>query len=147
MKFALAFFTTAGIAIFGQTVLFGYLLGKAARSLEHDGSLLLNQLPVILRDGFVLTVVVLVPLTVFVGILSTFKIVGPLYRFRLFLKGVLAGEQHAPCRIRAGDELHDFCDLLNRVTEPTRTALAEAAHSDAVPGPALPHAAEAVSAR
>ena len=147
MKFALAFFTTAGIAIFGQTLLFGFLLDRTARSLENDGSLLRGQLPLILRDGFLLTAVVLVPLTVLVGIWSTFRVVGPLYRFRLFMNAVIAGEQHAPCRIRAGDELHDFCDLLNRVTEPRRAELAEAAAAEesgaATPEPALPRASEA----
>jgi hypothetical protein len=152
LKFALMFFTTAGIALLVQAVMFSYMFDRAARSLENDGSALLSQLPVILRDCFLLTVVVLVPVTLVVGIQSTFRIVGPLYRFRVFLTSVMAGDQKDPCRIRAGDELHDFCDLLNRVTAPLREAAdrderTAAAGSAAQPEAALPHPAQAERAR
>jgi hypothetical protein len=142
MKFALTFFTTAGIAIFVQTAMIGFMIDRAASTLPSEGALLRSQLPQMLRDGFLLTTVVLVPLTLVVGIRSTFRVIGPLHRFRLFLGGVLEGRQHAPCRIRAGDELHDFCDMLNRVTEPLRTPPEEDAEGvDAEP--ALPRAADA----
>jgi hypothetical protein len=140
MKFALTFFTTAGIAIFVQTTMIGFMIDRAARSLPSDGALLRSQLPQMLRDCFLLTALVLVPLTLVVGIRSTFRVIGPLHRFRLFLSGVLAGEQHAPCRIRAGDELHDFCDMLNRVTEPLRVP-PEAGADVETAEPALPQPA------
>jgi hypothetical protein len=62
----------------------------------------------------------LVPLTLLVGITSTHKVVGPLYRFRVYLTQLAAGERPAPCRIRQNDELQDLCELLNRATQPLR---------------------------
>lgn len=54
------------------------------------------------------------------GVASTHKIVGPLYRFRVYLTALARGESPEPCRIRKDDELQDLCELLNRATEPLR---------------------------
>jgi len=62
----------------------------------------------------------LVPMILALGIVLTHRIAGPLYRFETFLTSVMAGEHPEPCRLRTGDELVEFCDLLNEVTEPLR---------------------------
>ena len=114
--------------------------------LPNDGSLLLSQFPSILSECLVLTSVLLLPLTLVVGIRSTFRIVGPMYRFRVFLNELVAGNQTEPCRIRSEDELHDFCDLLNRATESLRAAAepasTEGESEDSEPSGALPSDAQ-----
>jgi hypothetical protein len=55
-----------------------------------------------------------------VGVLSTFRIAGPIYRFEQYLRQVVKGEAEGPCRIRDGDELWDLCDLINQATAPLR---------------------------
>ena len=65
---------------------------------------------------------IVLPLTLAVGVLSTFRIAGPLYRFTEFLKETKRGDRPKDCVLRKGDELQDFCTLLNEVTEPLRTS-------------------------
>ena len=55
-----------------------------------------------------------------VGILATHRLVGPIYRFKVFLKQVADGERPADCKLRQGDELQDVCDLINAATAPVR---------------------------
>jgi len=69
-----------------------------------------------------LSLAVVVPVTTLVGVLSTFRIAGPLYRFGVFLRQVQAGDRPADCRLRKGDELQDLCVLLNETTAPLRHA-------------------------
>jgi hypothetical protein len=56
---------------------------------------------------------VLLPLSFFVGVLVTFRVAGPLYRFERHLETIAAGQDPGVCRIRKGDELHDFCTTFN----------------------------------
>ena len=64
----------------------------------------------------------LLPLTIAVGILVTFRIAGPVYRFEKYLKQVIDGEEVGPCRIRDGDEFQELCELINQATAPLREA-------------------------
>mgnify|MGYP005703992283 CR=1 FL=1 len=76
-------------------------------------------------DGLLIKVVLtsfvmFLPLVYAVGILTTFRFAGPIYRFEMFLGQVRRGENPADCRLRKGDHLKDFCELLNDVTRPLR---------------------------
>ena len=55
------------------------------------------------------------------GIMLSHRIAGPLYRFENFLEAVERGEQTEECHIRKNDDLHEMCELLNRVTEEKRS--------------------------
>lgn len=63
---------------------------------------------------------VVLPATLVVGVFVTFRVAGPVARFTRFLEAVRAGEHPADCRVRRGDELQDFCRLLNEATAPLR---------------------------
>lgn len=63
---------------------------------------------------------VTLPAVMALGIMATFRLVGPIMAFRRFLQQVVAGERPADLRLRRGDELMDVCELLNRATEPLR---------------------------
>lgn len=133
-RFALIFLTTSALAVLVQTMVLCYLMLGIADRLTHDGVELKSHLPDVLAGSLFCTSVLLVPLTLAVGIKSSHKVVGPLYRFRVYLSELAAGEKPKPCCIRKDDELQDFCELLNRVTEPLRRA---------DPAPAVPSAEEA----
>jgi signal transduction histidine kinase len=122
IRFALTHITTSALAALVQAIIVSYLLMRIADGLPNDGMELKSQLPDILAGSLLVTVLLLVPLTLIVGISSSHKIVGPLYRFRQYLTKLRAGEKTEPCKIREDDELQDFCELLNAVTEPLRRA-------------------------
>jgi hypothetical protein len=119
-RFALIFLTTSALAALVQSLVVSFLTMRAADRLPNDGALLKLQLLEILGGGLGITVVLLVPLTLASGIVSTHRIVGPLYRFRVYLTQLAQGERPGPCRIRKDDELQDLCELLNRATAPLR---------------------------
>lgn len=75
-----------------------------------------------LLNDLVLALLVLSPLAFATGVLMTFRLVGPIYRFETYLLQLLRDEELGPCRIRAQDELHDFCDLLNEAVEKLRAS-------------------------
>lgn len=120
LRFVLIFLTTASLAALVQALVVTYLLTRLVQRLPNDGMVLSSELVEILAASMLVTTAFLVPLTVAVGIVSTHKIVGPLYRFRIYLTELADGLRPGPCRIRDGDELQDLCALLNRATEPLR---------------------------
>jgi hypothetical protein len=126
-RFVLIFLSATALAVLVQALVVSHLLLGVADRLPSDGLELKGELVGILASGMSFTLVLLTPLTLAVGIASTHKIVGPLYRFRVYLTQLAAGERPAPCKIRKDDELQDFCELLNRATEPLRRSDAAAA--------------------
>ena len=60
-----------------------------------------------------ITLALLVPLTLAIGILVTHRVAGPLYRFEEYLKAVARGEPVGRCHIRKGDECQSLCDAVN----------------------------------
>jgi hypothetical protein len=67
-----------------------------------------------------ISLVLVVPLTFGVGILTTFKIAGPIYRFERYFEELARGEWNGPCKIRKGDALQDTCDKLNAAVQALR---------------------------
>jgi hypothetical protein len=125
IKGAVAFLCTAGIGVLVQAMILVHALANVAGQVPNDRLVILDAVPKVLATNLVITFVFLVPLTLSIGILVTFRVAGPIYRFEHFLNQVLRGERPGPCRIRKGDELQDFCELLNRVTAPLREGQTE----------------------
>ncbi len=71
-------------------------------------------------ETFAISLLVVLPLTVIVGVLQTFKTAGPMVRFSQFLTAIRDGGKPADCRIRKGDLLQEFCTLLNDATRSIR---------------------------
>lgn len=122
------------------------VLGELAVELPQDGNILLDLVPWALARVFVASLVVFLPIIFVVGVLTTFRIAGPLYRFEQFLKAILRGERPEDIRLRRGDELTDLAQILNEATEPMRrrggAAAAPRARVDAAlsaPPAALPN--------
>jgi len=103
------------------TILQGLALGvelyEYANQLPSDGPQLGEAVPGILLKSVLISVALLLPAVLLVGIHVTFRIAGPLYRFERHLETVASGEWPEPCQIRRADDLQDFCKLLNRGLE------------------------------
>jgi len=104
-----------------QYMLLNAELYRAAGELPTDGTRMLA-----LGDGVALRVaiasaLVFLPLTLLVGVLASFRIAGPVYRFERFLEALRDGERPEDFRLRDGDELQEIAALLNDATRPMRT--------------------------
>ena len=83
-----------------------------------DSAALQNEWVTVLLTKLALALLIFAPMTLALGIILMHRVAGPIYRFEQFLNAVKVGEHPEPCRLRKGDELWDFCELLNEVTEP-----------------------------
>ncbi|MFT5734960.1 MAG: hypothetical protein ACJA2W_003211 [Planctomycetota bacterium] len=103
-----------------QFVLLTASLQHAANTLPNDSALLLGQSNKLALRLIGISAAVFLPLTLLVGVLSTFRIAGPLYRFEKFLLAVQNGEKPGDFTLRGGDELKDLAALINTSTAPLR---------------------------
>lgn len=103
-----------------------------------------DEAPQLVVENLIFGFVVCVPLIAIVGIFVTFRLVGPLYRFRVYLQDLAANGYSGPCRIRQDDELQELCTALNAAVDRLRQSPAGAssttssATSDAAPAAPLP---------
>ena len=74
----------------------------------------------ILWSHLFLTVGLMIPLTLFTGILVTFRVAGPVHRFEQHLKAIANGEDPGDCYIRKGDEFTELCELINSAVNTLR---------------------------
>lgn len=143
LRIAIVLLCAAVISSLVQTLVLFYGLSNLATLLPTEGVVVVQKVPSILRNQLLMTLLILVPLMLGVGILETFRIAGPLYRFEQYLRDIVAGKRPGPCRIRSNDELQEFCRVLNDATQPllhpeglAPATAAEQASSDAVEAPA-----------
>lgn len=105
-----------GLSVLGlvlQVSLFTMSLTQLAAELPSDGSLVLEHAPGLVLAALGVTLCVVLPLVFFVGVLVTFRVAGPLYRFQRHFEALARGEDPGPCRIRRGDDLQDLCTTIN----------------------------------
>jgi len=140
LKLVGAFLAAAGASVLVQSVMLVYALTSLAREAPNDMLLIMDRIPAITGTILLLTFVIMVALTVCTGIVVTFRIAGPIYRFEQYLKQVIAGERPPDCRLRKGDELMHLCELINLATAPLRAPLDET--TGAYPAAALPSKVE-----
>jgi hypothetical protein len=126
-----AFLSAACISTVVQMLLLNLALTSLANDQPTARGALLEATPDILRTQILLTFCLMAPLVIAVGLLETFRVAGPLYRIEQYLKDVVAGGHPEPCTLRADDELHDLCRLVNAATQP-------AARAPAAPAPPAP---------
>lgn len=104
-----------------QSLHVGLRLSELASHVPEGGSYLMAMLPALPLEILLVSFGMLLPLTIAVGIMVTFRIAGPVYRFEQYLKAVVRGEEFGPCRIRKGDEFQELCELINEATASVRT--------------------------
>jgi hypothetical protein len=118
LRIVLAFLSAACISTLVQVLLLSHSLSALAESLPTEGNVVLEELPRILRNQVLLSFMLMAPLMLAVGVLETFRVVGPLYRIERYLRDVAAGTKPQPCKIRKGDELQELCRVVNQATQP-----------------------------
>ena len=133
-KLTSVFVCLSCVAVLFHAMVVNRMLVKIAESLPNDGENLLVQLPSVLGWGLMIAAALVIPLTISLGLLATFRIAGPLYRFRVYLGQVARGEEDGPCRIRQSDELHDVCDAINAAVESLKARAGEPAKDDEAQG-------------
>lgn len=126
LKLILTFVGLACVASLFEVILLNRAVTYVAAQMPRDGGILLAELPGVLRTSVLLCLGVLVPVTIGVGLVLTHRIAGPIYRFESYLRSIVAGEQIGRCKVRDGDELQDFCELLNEAVSTLRTDAREA---------------------
>ena len=120
LRLTLTFLGFAALGFLVQFLLVLAGLPGLAAKLPNDSQPMLEGMQALLLRSFVISLLVFGPILFWVGVLSTFRLAGPIYRFRVFLGQVMRGEHPGECRIRKKDQLQDFCTLLNEVTAPLR---------------------------
>lgn len=115
--------TFLGVSLVGlllQFVLCAATMSALASELPQDGPLLMERIPSYTLTILAISMCVLFPLTITIGILATFRIAGPLFRFEQHLKAIARGEDPGECHIRKGDQLQDLCDTFNSALDAMR---------------------------
>lgn len=115
-----AFVGLSALSFLLQALVLARRLSDTATQLPEGGSQLMSVMPDLLKDVLIFSFGLCLPLTFAVGVLVTFRIAGPVYRFEKYLAQVARGEATGPCYIRKGDQLQDLCDQINAATESIR---------------------------
>ena len=108
------------LALIVQTLVVGAQFAQAAQELTNpdvDPLQLMNS--ILIRSLFMAAFLVM-PCLAIMALQRTFLTAGPLYRFEQHLKKVASGEWAGECKIRAGDEHQNLCDLINAALESAR---------------------------
>ena len=122
LKLVGVFVGLSGLGFLLQSLHVGLRLSELASTVPEGGTYLMAVMPELPLEILLVSFGMLLPLTIAVGILVTFRIAGPVYRFEKYLKQVIDGEEVGPCRIRDGDEFQELCELINQATAPLREA-------------------------
>jgi len=112
-----AFTAVAVIALLLQYLLVAQHLTWTATRLPIGGEYLMDEIPKILMQVLGISFAVLFPLAFAIGVIATFKIAGPVYRFEQYMGELAEGHDPGMCRLRSGDELQELCDLINKARE------------------------------
>ncbi len=120
LKIVLIFMCLGLSCVLLQFTMFSRTVSEMALQVPGEGITLSGKVfDVLWRDLFV-ALALLIPLTVSVGIIVTFRLAGPVYRFENYLRSIAAGENPGPCKIRTGDELQELCTAINLAVDALR---------------------------
>ncbi len=133
LKLIGTFMGLSALALLLQFLMFTTKVSEVAAEMPEDGALLLSAMQDMTWQVLALSFGMLLPLIFLVGVLVTFRWAGPLYRFKQHLGRIAMGERPGHCKIRKGDELQDFCDVLNQATDNLEGHDAGERHAEPVP--------------
>lgn len=121
LRLTLAFVGLAFLALTFQFVLFVSVMSETLQRVPGAFADHFTEVTGAYQRVFLISLCVVLPLTALVGVLTTFRVVGPLFNISRFLRRTLSGEKPEDCRLRGGDEYQELCELVNQVTAPLRT--------------------------
>ena len=106
------FLVLAGLLVFAALTALYYLVILQAGGAAARPELLLVVLPPLLLNDLAVMVLVIV-----VGIFTTHRIAGPIYRLESDIDRVLSGERGVRARLRRGDAFPDLAEKVNQLIE------------------------------
>lgn len=92
----------------------------AVGALDDGGGQLADQVPGMMLGVLAFSLAIVLPIVFLIGLVLTFRIAGPAYRFESYLRSLARGEELSPCRIRESDELQSLCEAINEVADGLR---------------------------
>ncbi|MDP6762630.1 MAG: hypothetical protein QF903_06520 [Planctomycetota bacterium] len=116
-RLTMTFVGMAALSLLLEFLLFLKATGQMAATLPNDGAIVWEEMASLLGGLFLSSLGLCLPLIFAVGILTTFRIAGPVYRMEMFLKEIISGADPGRCRLRKGDQLQELCTLLNAARE------------------------------
>ena len=124
------FLSLTAVGLLMEAMLLVSHVSSLAASLPMGGHMLSMELPSLLWKSLLYSFLVLVPMTVGVGILATFRFAGPAYKLERHLRAIARGEDPGACQLRSGDDLQDLCEALNEAVETLRRDTATEGEAD-----------------
>jgi len=112
-KIILNFVCLALVASLAQVIIVSNSLLNIAPEMNEGAAVLRERMPHIMANALTWSLGLLVPFMTGLGVVLTFRVAGPTYRFEQFMKSIARGEDPGVCRIRERDELHELCDAIN----------------------------------
>src|SRR5262245_14613648 len=85
LKLTLIFVGMVALGLMLQFLLFMRELTLVGERLPNDGAVLTDEASGMLATAFLASCAVLLPITFVIGVLTTFRIAGPVYRFEKYL--------------------------------------------------------------
>ena len=120
LLYGLVFLSVAGLYVLLQAGFLHWNVNRLEPQLPAGSEGLFDELRSSVRWGLLITLGLMVPLTLSLGIYVTHRLLGPLRRMESFLQKVIDDERPLDLVHRKGDELGHFYDLLNQATLPLR---------------------------
>ena len=117
IQLTMVFVGLSALGVVMQFILFQSTLSKLSYQLPNDGLLLMESVNSALPGILGVTLLAILPLTYLVGVLTTFRIAGPVYRMNMYLRDVAEHGYHGPCRLRKGDKLQELAAQLSKTVE------------------------------
>jgi hypothetical protein len=100
-------------ALLCQFLFMGILLTNVMRGFP-GAEALLPEVPAIVFKTVLFTAVLQLPILC-MGLIMTFRVAGPVYRFESYLRSLARGDHGGPCKIRDKDEFSSLNEAINEV--------------------------------
>jgi hypothetical protein len=96
-----------------QALLIQRFVTELLQQLPEASALARADASVWVLSQFFLSLAIMFPVVLGLGILITFRFAGPLVNIEKHLRRVAAGEDPGPCRLRKGDQYQSIADAVN----------------------------------
>lgn len=133
IQLTMIFVGLSALGIVMQFILFQSTMSELSSQLPHDGSRLMEAVNGVLPGVLGITLLAIMPLTYIVGVLTTFRIAGPVHRMKMYLRDVEEHGFQKPLRLRRGDKLVELAEQLSHTVEKlaAQAAAEDSSHSTA----------------
>ncbi len=117
IQFTLVFLGLSVLGLLMQFLLFQAATTRIAAVLPADGNQVMGEINGTLLSLLGITLLAIMPVTYLVGVLTTFRIAGPVYRMEQYFSELQEHGYTGPCRIRKSDQLQELVAAMNKAVE------------------------------